>query len=325
MPKFARIDPLTGRVRVDLLPAWGGAGVTGDKGPQGAKGPQGDAGAQGPVGNQGDVGTQGGVGTQGATGDKGPQGDAGAQGPAGDPAVIVAATISDADTNHAPSVDALFHALATKAASLGADDNYVTDAEKAALHAAATVSAPIAVTGQALSIVNDAAATVTEVDTGALGNVDTTIPTSKVVTTAIAAHSALRVGIHGVNASYAIVPQGTPNAETTGAVTVHIADMLKGIVTGTPNAARAYTLDTGANCDAGMTINVDEAFDWVLINLDTTAADIITLTASAGHTIVGSVKIPSNSTTTGGLWGTCGATLRTRKTAANTFVTYRIG
>jgi hypothetical protein len=55
-------------------------------------------------------------------------------------------------------------------------------------HAAVTVSAPIAKdAGQALSLVNDAAATVTEIDTGALANSDTVIPTSKAVTTAIAA------------------------------------------------------------------------------------------------------------------------------------------
>ena len=54
-------------------------------------------------------------------------------------------------------------------------------------HAAVTVSAPISISTQALSLVNDAAATVTEIDTGALANSDTVIPTSKAVTTAIAA------------------------------------------------------------------------------------------------------------------------------------------
>jgi len=53
-------------------------------------------------------------------------------------------------------------------------------------HAAVTVSVPISLSGQALSLVNDAAATITEIDTGALANSDTVIPTSKAVTTAIA-------------------------------------------------------------------------------------------------------------------------------------------
>lgn len=140
----------------------------------------------------------------------------------------------------------------------------------------------------------------------------------------VATHADLDIGVHGIADSYVITPQGAPDTEGTGAVTIHIADMLKGIVTGNPGAARAYTLDTGANCDAGMTIAADRGFNWVLINLATTAAYIITLTGSAGHTIVGNPLVPSQSATTGGLWGTSSAIFRTRKTAANTFVTYRI-
>jgi len=128
-----------------------------------------------------------------------------------------------------------------------------------------------------------------------------------------------------LEAGIKIKPQGAPDAESTGAITVHIADMLTGIVTGNPSAARAYTLDSGANCDAGMSIDIGEAFDWYLINIATDATFIITITSpGADHTLVGSSKVPSNSTTTGGLWGTCGAMLRTRKTAANTFITYRL-
>jgi hypothetical protein len=55
-------------------------------------------------------------------------------------------------------------------------------------HAAVTVSAPINLSGQALSLVNNAVspATVTAIDIGALANSDTVVPTSKAVTTAIA-------------------------------------------------------------------------------------------------------------------------------------------
>lgn len=117
-------------------------------------------------------------------------------------------------------------------------DGYDVSVLGAASHAAVTVSAPISISTQALSIVNDAAATVTEVDTGALGNVDTTIPTSKVVTTAISTHAALKTGVHGHLNSIRIRPQVTPDNESTGAVTIHVADMLLGIVTGNPSAAR---------------------------------------------------------------------------------------
>ena len=140
----------------------------------------------------------------------------------------------------------------------------------------------------------------------------------------ITTHAALKTGVHGLASSYRIRPQ-TVTTLTTGAYTLTIARLLTGLITGAPSAARAYTLDTGANCDAGMTIATDEAFDWVLINLATNAAYIITVTSpDASHTIVGNPLVASQSTTTGGLWGTASAMFRTRKTAANTFVTYRI-
>lgn len=58
-----------------------------------------------------------------------------------------------------------------------------------AAHDAVTVSAPIALSTQALSLVNNAGApaTVTALDIGALANTDTVVPTSKAVTTALAA------------------------------------------------------------------------------------------------------------------------------------------
>jgi hypothetical protein len=55
-------------------------------------------------------------------------------------------------------------------------------------HAAVTVSAPINLSGQALSLVNNAGSpgTITAIDVGVLANSDTVVPTSKAVTTAIA-------------------------------------------------------------------------------------------------------------------------------------------
>jgi len=79
--------------------------------------------------------------------------------------------------------------------SIGENDHHTkfTTTEHSAIgdsaphHAAVTVSAPISVIGQALSIINDVAAAITEVDTGAMANSDTVIPTSKAVTTSLAA------------------------------------------------------------------------------------------------------------------------------------------
>lgn len=58
-------------------------------------------------------------------------------------------------------------------------------------------------------------------------------------------------------------------------------------------------------------IAVGRAFDWVVIN---TGSGTATMTAGVGHTIVGLATVAAATS----------ARFRTRKTAANTFVTYRI-
>jgi len=120
------------------------------------------------------------------------------------------------------------------------------------------------------------------------------------------------------------IKQPTPTAETT-AVTLTIAKLLTGIITATHavGATQAYTLPTGALCDAWPAFITDDYFDWVLINLSAAAADTVTVTADTGHTIVGNPIVQSAHATTGGIYGNS-ATFRTRKTAASTFVTYRI-
>lgn len=100
---------------------------------------------------------------------------------------------------------------------------------------------------------------------------------------------------------------GTLNA--TGALTAAL--ILGGIVTSTTGAAVAATLDTGTVMDAAATFAVDDSFDWSVIN---TGGNTFTVTAAAGHTIVGVAAV---ATVTSALF-------RTRKTAANTFVTYRV-
>jgi len=121
------------------------------------------------------------------------------------------------------------------------------------------------------------------------------------------------------------IKQPTPTAETT-AVTLTIAKLLTGIITAThtAGATQAYTLPTGALTDAWPAFGIDDYFDWVLINLSAAAADTVTVTAAAtGHTIVGNPIVQSAHSSTGGVMGNS-AGFRTRKTAAATFVTYRI-
>ena len=118
--------------------------------------------------------------------------------------------------------------------------------------------------------------------------------------------------------------QVTPTAKTT-AVTLTAAELLTNIITGThaAGATAAYTLPTGTLLDAASAFLVDEYFDWSLLNLSAAAADTITVTAGTDHTIVGNPIVQSAHATTGGIYGNS-ALWRTRKTAANTFVSYRI-
>lgn len=107
-------------------------------------------------------------------------------------------------------------------------------------------------------------------------------------------------------ANYQTTP-GTLNA--TGTLTAAL--LTGGIVTTTSAAAVAATLDTGTVMDAALTMAVDDMFEWAVIN---TGGNTLTVTASAGHTIVGTATVLT----------VVSARFRTRKTAANTFVTYRM-
>lgn len=102
---------------------------------------------------------------------------------------------------------------------------------------------------------------------------------------------------------------GTLNA--TGTLTAALC--MTGIVTSTTASAVTATLDTGAVMDAANTFAIGDAFIWSAINTGGTNAFTVTAAAS-GHTVVGAGAVAAN---------TSGRFL-TRKTAANTFVTYRI-
>jgi len=118
--------------------------------------------------------------------------------------------------------------------------------------------------------------------------------------------------------------QETPIAMTVAA-TITVAALINGLITGTHTTGgdAAYTLPTGADMDAALTaffINND-SFEFTIINLSVAAADTITLTAGDAFTIVGEpiigaieavIDFPSS------------ATYRVRRTAANTFVAYRL-
>lgn len=127
------------------------------------------------------------------------------------------------------------------------------------------------------------------------------------------------------NQGYDVAVQPDPTVKTV-ANTLTIAELLTKIINATPTATgatAAYTLPTGALIDAGLTMEVDDSFDWCLINNALAAADTITVTAATGHTIVGNPVVQSLHASTGAVMG-YSSLWRTRKTAADTYVTYRI-
>lgn len=104
--------------------------------------------------------------------------------------------------------------------------------------------------------------------------------------------------------------QGDPVAvNVTGAVSA--AAMMGGIITSTTAAAVAGTVPTGAVMDQASTFAINDSFDWSVI---ATGANAFTVTAATGHTVVGTAAV---ATVTSGRF-------RTRKTAADTFITYRL-
>jgi hypothetical protein len=111
------------------------------------------------------------------------------------------------------------------------------------------------------------------------------------------------------------VAQPTPSAINASA-TLTIAELLTRIITTNSATAVAFTLPTGTLTDAGILgglLLINQSFEWNIINTGS-AVGIVTVSGGTGNTLVGS----------GVLAITTSATFRTRKTAANTFVTYRI-
>lgn len=112
--------------------------------------------------------------------------------------------------------------------------------------------------------------------------------------------------------------QGAPVARN-GAIQLTAADVLGGLVSNThaTGATVALDLPNGASIEAATQLDVNEYFDWSIINLSAGAGDTVTLQVgvATNHTLVGSGIVAISSSTI----------FRTRKTAADTFVSYRLG
>lgn len=107
------------------------------------------------------------------------------------------------------------------------------------------------------------------------------------------------------------IVSATPGAlNATGTLTAAL--ILGGIVTSSTAAAVAATLDTGAVMDSVIDLAVGDAFMWHAIN--TGGSNAFTVTASSGHTIVGAGAVAASTS----------GTFITRRSAAATYITYRV-
>jgi hypothetical protein len=118
------------------------------------------------------------------------------------------------------------------------------------------------------------------------------------------------VGTNPVIAEVQSFKQGAPEAfNTTG--NLPVSAIMGRLVTSTTASAVTATLPTGTVLDAANSFEIDDYIDWKVIN---TGSNNFTVEQNTGHTIVG------GTTAAGGFSNR----YRTRKTAANTFVSYRI-
>lgn len=110
----------------------------------------------------------------------------------------------------------------------------------------------------------------------------------------------------------AITHQGVVVTAVNTSATLTLPQMTGGVITSTTAAAVALTLPTGAVIDAASSWQIGEGLLWHVI---ATGANPATVTAAASHTVVG----------TGAVATLTSGNFLTVKTAAATYITYRVG
>jgi hypothetical protein len=120
-----------------------------------------------------------------------------------------------------------------------------------------------------------------------------------------------------------VFPQPAPTA-TTGTGPLTAAELLTGLIVGTPVAAAVYTLPLGTALEAALLaahpgLAVGDAFDFNVINLGA-AAFTITLATAAGWTLSGQMVVQDGSA----VGNRSAAKFRARRTAANAYTLYRV-
>lgn len=111
--------------------------------------------------------------------------------------------------------------------------------------------------------------------------------------------------------------QSTP-ATATATATLTIAQLVTGIVLGSPGSSAAtYTLPTVALTEALLAnAKVDSSFDFCICNVNGSGSGIITVAAGTGWTLVGLATVGATAGTTGAF--------RTRKTGTGAWSLYRL-
>lgn len=104
----------------------------------------------------------------------------------------------------------------------------------------------------------------------------------------------------------------TPSAVNATA-TLTVANLIGQIITSTTAAAVSGTLPTGALMDAAADFAIGDVLDWSVVNTGATNAFTV-VAAASGHTVIGNMAVAASSS----------GSFRTLKTAASTFVTYRV-
>jgi hypothetical protein len=112
-----------------------------------------------------------------------------------------------------------------------------------------------------------------------------------------------------------VVTSRTSPSNSNTSATATASSLQDGLRTGTPTGNITLTLPTGTDMDAAFQdLQSNQSFEWSVINL-AAATHLITVTAAAtGHTVVGNMAVAAANS----------GRFITRKTAANTFISYRI-
>jgi hypothetical protein len=101
-------------------------------------------------------------------------------------------------------------------------------------------------------------------------------------------------------------------AAVNATATLTVANLKTGIITSTSAAATDMTLPTGTDTEGGFSgIYTNMTFEWSVIN---TGPSLVTVLANTAHTLVGSGAVATGTS----------ARFASRRSGANTFVTYRL-